>query len=37
MQGREVDDARVSKAVDPMLPEHRDFVYRELLRLPLER
>jgi glutathione S-transferase len=32
----DVKDARVSEAVDPMLLEHRDFIYREFLQLPLD-
>jgi glutathione S-transferase len=32
----DVKDARVSKAVDPILLEHRDFIYRECLQLPLD-
>jgi hypothetical protein len=32
----DVKNARVSKAVDPMFLEHRDFIYREFLQLPLD-
>jgi hypothetical protein len=32
----DVKDAQVSKAVDPILLEHRDFIYRECLQLPLD-
>jgi hypothetical protein len=37
MRGHQVKESRVGEAVDPMLPEHRDFICREFLRLPLER
>jgi len=32
----DVKDARVSAAVDPLLLEHRNFIYREFLQLPLD-
>jgi glutathione S-transferase len=32
----DVKDAMVSAAVDPILLEHRDFIYHEYLRLPLD-
>jgi hypothetical protein len=32
----DVKDAQVSKAVDPILLEHRDFIYRECLQVPLD-
>jgi len=32
----DVRDARVSEAIDPLLLEHRDSIYREFLQLPLD-
>lgn len=31
----EAMDAATAKALDPILLEHRDFIYREFLELPL--